>query len=70
MQTVNLILVLGIGLGMIGTLISLIVGLFAMASNDEKARARSNSLMRTRVAFQFLAITSGVLYIALNLVSG
>ena len=70
MATLNIILVLGIGIGMIGVLISLIAGLFAMTGNDEASRIRSNAMMRFRVGFQFLTLVCGVLFIALNLMQG
>lgn len=70
MGLISVILVLGIGIGMIGVLVSLIIGLFSMTGNDKSSRTRSNAMMRFRVGFQLLTLVCGLLFIGLNLTTG
>ena len=70
MALLNVILVLGIGIGMIGVLVSLIVGLFSMTGNDKSSRNRSNAMMRFRVGFQLLTLVCGLAFIGINLIQG
>ena len=66
MFIVNLILGAGIVIGMLGTLVALALGLFAMSNDSEASRTRSNNFMRYRIGFQFLALVSVALFLAIN----
>lgn len=55
-MTVGLFLKVILVLAMVGTVISLIFGLFNMFKKGQEAGARSNQMMRFRIFFQALAI--------------
>ncbi len=66
MAVINLILVIGVAIGMIGVLGSLFSGLLAMSSRSEGASERSNLFMRYRVGFQLLTLVCVVLLLLVN----
>lgn len=66
MAFINIILLAGLAIGMLGVLISLFSGLAAMGGKTDAARQKSNMFMRLRVGFQLLTLVSVVLLVVLN----
>ncbi len=55
-MTVGLFLKVILVLAMVGTVISLTLGILNMLKNGQEAGARSNQMMRFRIFFQALAL--------------
>lgn len=66
MGIINLILIIGVVVGMIGVVGSLFSGLLAMSSRSEGSSERSNLFMRYRVGFQLLTLVCVVLLLLVN----